>query len=332
MEMVPYYKHSEGINQYFLKEYGRSKLLLHESLPEIAARGDFANQIVAFFYLGKAHLALDEQQEAFAYFKKVDTAMQKEDYIRPDLRENYELLIENYKESSDLEMQLLYVNRLLAADSSLHQNFRYLSSRVHKEYDTNKLLKAKNHIEKRLKWNSLLFIASLGVLGLTASFLFYRQYQKIKRYDLRFEEVMAGKKDGVRLIPRDGAEEVLDIAPEVVEAILKRLEKFEQNRKYLEKDMTSARLAALLKTNTKYVSKILPRYRGRKTIDYISDLKIAYIVELLKKERRYRNYTNKGLAETAGFGSTQNFTRAFKARTEISPTYFIKKLKEQSES
>ena len=48
---------------------------------------------------------------------------------------------------------------------------------------------------------------------------------------------------------------------------------------------------------------------------------------MLKTRSNYRNYTNKALAEEAGFGSTQNFTRAFKERNGISPTYFIYKLK-----
>ena len=63
-------------------------------------------------------------------------------------------------------------------------------------------------------------------------------------------------------------------------------------------------------------------------LDYINDLKIDYVIELLKTENKYRNYTNKALAEEVGFGSTQNFTRAFKNRTDISPTYFVQKINE----
>ena len=118
----------------------------------------------------------------------------------------------------------------------------------------------------------------------------------------------------------------LDINPELVAAVLKNLEKFERNKKYLEKDMTLAKMASLLSTNMKYASKIIVRYRNRRTLDYISHLKIDHIIELLKNENKYRNYTNKALGEEAGFGSTQNFTRAFNNRTGISPTYFIKEL------
>jgi AraC-like DNA-binding protein len=123
--------------------------------------------------------------------------------------------------------------------------------------------------------------------------------------------------------------EALEIKAEIVELALKNLDKFERNQKYLEKDMTLSKLATILNTNTKYASKIIAKHRGKGSIDYITDLKIDYIVEKLKNENKFRNYTNKALGEEAGFRSTQNFTRAFKYRTEISPTYFIQKLKEQ---
>ncbi|WP_348825671.1 helix-turn-helix domain-containing protein [Flavobacterium aestuarii] len=90
--------------------------------------------------------------------------------------------------------------------------------------------------------------------------------------------------------------------------------------------MTLAKMASLLNTNMKYASKIIARYRNKGTVDYIHHLKIDHIIELLKNENKYRNYTNKALGDEAGFGSTQNFTRAFNNRTGISPTYFIKEL------
>ena len=118
----------------------------------------------------------------------------------------------------------------------------------------------------------------------------------------------------------------LDMNPEVVTMILKNLEKFEKNKKYLEKDMNLTRLSALLNTNSKYAGKVISKYRGQKTIDYISDLKLKHIINLLKNENKYRLYTNEALGEEAGFSSTQNFTRAFKKQTKISPTYFIQQL------
>lgn len=118
-----------------------------------------------------------------------------------------------------------------------------------------------------------------------------------------------------------------EINTDIETGILKKLEKFEQTKKYIERDMTLSKMASLLNTNTKYVTKVIAKHRGKGTIDYITALKIDHVIEILKKENKYRNYTNKALGDEAGFGSTQNFTRAFKVRTGITPTYFIYKLK-----
>ena len=128
-----------------------------------------------------------------------------------------------------------------------------------------------------------------------------------------------------KLFEANGSKE-LDINPEVVAAILKKLEKFEISKKYLEKEMNLLKLASLLNTNTKYASKIIAKYRNKGIIEYITDLKIDHIIELLKSDNKYRIYKNKSLADEAGFGSTQNFTRAFKTRTGISPSYFCTEL------
>src|SRR5690606_33139412 len=111
-----------------------------------------------------------------------------------------------------------------------------------------------------------------------------------------------------------------------VQSMLKQLEKFEKERKYLEKDWTLVKLAALFNSNTKYLSAIVHHYRNKSFQEYINGLKIGFIVEMLKNDRKTRNYTNKALAEEGGFSSTQRFTNAFKNLTGISPTYFIQEL------
>ncbi|HYI75994.1 MAG TPA: helix-turn-helix domain-containing protein, partial [Chryseolinea sp.] len=164
-----------------------------------------------------------------------------------------------------------------------------------------------------------LVITSLAIIIVILVF----RHNKNKYYKKKFMELM--DRSPVRQMNTTNGE--LDINPEVAQAILTNLIKFEQNRKYLEKDMNLVKMATLLNTNTKYVTKIIAHYRGKGTIEYISDLKIDYIIERLKNESKYRNYTNKALGEEAGFGSTQNFTKAFKAKTDISPTYFIEMLR-----
>lgn len=332
LEMQAYFKHSEGVNQYFLQNYEATISLLNQSLPTITERKDGANQIIAFFYLGKAHLATNHPEKAFSYFIQVDSLVTKERFYRPDIRENYEILIKHYQSKKDLNKELYFVKRLLEVDSLLHKDFRYLSGKVVKEYDTKKLLYSQAKIERTLQSKNIKSIMIIILLLLIVCFILYRYFQTTKNYKKKFAELMSTVPKITENEVRIPSAQKLDIAPEVEQKILRKLESFERNKTYIEKDMTSNKLAERLETNAKYVSLIIPKYRGKKTITYISDLKIEYIIEELKTHKKYRNYKNKSLAEMAGFGSTQNFTKAFKARTGISPTFFIEELKKTIQS
>lgn len=324
LEMQPYFIHSEGVNQYFKHNYTDAIKKLTKALPAVKDNKDFTNETTAYFYIGKSYWAQKLQEKALPYLKKIDEAFQKQKYIRPDLREAYEILIDYYHQRNDKELELYYVSTLLKVDQVLHKDFKYLSGRIHKEYDTKKLLQRQRNMEQY--WTVIVCII-MTIMTVIIAVLVHKHY-KNKRL---FEELMNGKPETLKLLVSDNTskESELDINPELVTVILKNLEKFERNKKYLEKDMTLAKMAVSLNTNMKYASKIIAHYRNKRTIDYISDLKIDHIIALLKNESKYRNYTNKALGEESGFGSTQNFTRAFNNRTGLSPTYFINKLKSQ---
>jgi len=327
-EMVPYFKQSEGVNQYFKNNYATAINLLTEAIPPIIKFKDTPNEMVANFYIGKSYWSLQQPEKAVPFLKKVDEAFTNKSYIRPDLRGNYELLINFYKKQRDLTSQLFYINRLLKVDSILNGNFKYLSGKIFKEYDTKKLLQEKSDIQQSMKTQKEIGLSIIALLSLSIVFLINRHHKNKKRYKLKFEEFLNQKPEGIRQISNNSyLEKELNLNPEVAVTILKNLEKFEKNHKYLEKDMNLVKLAATLNTNQKYVTMIIAHYRGKKTIEYVSDLKIDYIVERLKTQNKYRNYTNKALGEEAGFGSTQIFTKTFKNRMGMPPTYFIQELK-----
>ena len=327
LEMEPYFIHSEGVNQYFKHNYSDAIKKLKVALPAVIHNKDFANETTAYFYIGKSYWAQELQEKALPYLKKIDDAFQKQKYIRPDLREAYEILINYYQQRNNRELELYYVSTLLKVDLVLHKDFKYLSGKIHKEYDTKKILQRQRNNEQY--WTIVVCII-ITIMTVVIAVLARRHY-KNKRL---FEELMNRKPETTQSLVSNNTskENELDINPEVIASILKNLEKFERNKKYLEKDMTLAKMASLLNTNMKYVSKIIARYRDKGTVDYISNLKIDHIIELLKNENKYRNYTNKALGEESGFGSTQNFTRAFNNRTGLSPTYFISKLRSQQHS
>ena len=333
-EEAIYFIHSEGINQYSKKNYAAAIEKLTSVLPAIKKNEDFANETLSYFYLGKSYMALGDPEKSLTYFKKVDRAIGEKDYIRPDLRENFEILINYYREKDDLHAQLHYINRLIKADSILNLNYKYLSNKIHKEYDTRALLRAKNEMERKLVYKehlSSILYGAIVVLFVLVMFLLYRYYTHQRNYREKFEMLM--QKQEQHETPAESAQETVlqetkkpDINPEVIAAVIKQLEKFEAHKKFLQKELTLVGLAANFGTNANYLSRIINFYRNKNYITYINDLRIDYIVQRIKDESRYRNYTIKALAEEAGFSTPQHFSKAFYARTGIYPSYFINEL------
>lgn len=336
--MESYFNHSEGINKYYGGNHTGCIKLLTASLPDIIKSKDYANEAVTYFYIGKANWSLKRYDTAIGYFKKVDQIFQKEKYILPDLRKGYEYLIDYYKEKDDTQSQLFYINQLLKVDKVLAQDYKYLLKKIVKEYDTKELLNAKNAIENKM----VIVQLAAGIMVLLMAMVILYLVRKNKRNQKLFEELMNRNTtlplEAVFDEPEIELSETLesdrntklptpDISREIEEAIVKKLEKFELTKKYLEKDMTLSKMATILHTNSKYVTKVIAKHRGKGTIEYITELKLDYIIEMLKTDSRYRNYTNKALGDEAGFRTTQNFTRAFKSHTGITPTYFSYKLK-----
>jgi AraC-like DNA-binding protein len=328
-----YFIHSEGINQYCKGNYAASIEKINSALPLISKNGDFANEAVGNFYIGKSYMALGNRDNALNYFRKVDRTFSERDYIRPDLREGFEILINYYKDQGNTKVQLHYINKLLRADSILDRNFKYLSGKMHKEYDTRQLQHAKREMEQELasseSTTNILYLA-VTVLFFLVLFLLYRYYINQRTYREKFEQLMFTKDEPQQAAALNQEEKPgnrkPDINPEVIASIIKQLEKFEVQKKFLQKDLTLVNLAAAFSTNANYLSRTINYTRNKNYITFLNDLRIDYIVDLLKNDSKYRNYTIKALAEEAGFSTAQHFSKAFYARTGIYPSYFVNEL------
>lgn len=331
-EIKEYFILSEGVNQYFQYNYTTAINKINYSLPVIRKNKDFAHEAVGCFYIGKSYWNLKKPHLAIPYFKKVDTIFVEKGYIRPDLRNNYELLISYFKSKDNPTLQLNYIEKLLKVDSILHNRYRYVSGKIHKDYDTQELLFQKNNIEKLLNKknrNDFIFKCITVFLFLSVIFLIYKQIKNRKIYRQRFDDLMIKSDTPIKVDSKNITNRIEDINQETITTVLKQLEKFETDKMFLEEDWTLAKLAATFGSNTRYISQIIATYRDKKFANYINDLKVDYLIALLKENKKIRNYNNKALSEEAGFSSTERFAKAFFSRTGMPTAYFIEKLRKK---
>ncbi|OCB73186.1 hypothetical protein B0A79_15290 [Flavobacterium piscis] len=339
-EMTPYFIHSEGINEYFKKNYGASIKNIESSIEAIKENDDSANEEVGYFYIGKCYWSLHQKEKALTYFQRVDKIFNEKKILRPDLRQAFELMINYYKTKKDFNKQLYYVDQLLKADTLLTETNKYIVGKIHKQYDTKELLLEKERItmenEKmvaELHWEKYYHWIFAGVILLLFMVLLavtYR-YQKIrkkykKNYQFHVEEQQKAKDK-----PKAPTEKVpiKNINSETVALLLKHFENFEKDKKFLDKDWNLSSLSSAFNTNPKYVSNILEHFRTKGINEYINGLRIDYIINLLQTESKFKHYTYEALAKEAGFSTTERFKKAFLAKMGFSPSFFINKLKKE---
>jgi AraC-like DNA-binding protein len=319
--MESYFILSEGINYCSIGKYALALQKLTTALPKIAKVSDFAGEQTANFYIGKCYWMLDQKKKAVPYLDRVDKIFSARHHINPELREAYEMLIDYTNENNEAESQLHYLKQLPRADQSIGLHYPNLLDATNKTYTATKIKERQQEVEKNIFLRKTLNIVILILMAFVGYAAFRSYFRKSGT------NVKAASADSSNPGIHTGTtENASDISTGSEAAILKNLEQFELGKKYLEKDMTIARMSTLLQTNPKYVTKIVARHRNKRTIDYIIDLKLDHILHLLETEPKYRYYTNKALAEEAGFGSAQHFAKSFKAKTGESPTDFIGRL------
>ncbi|WP_419494137.1 helix-turn-helix domain-containing protein [Chryseobacterium bernardetii] len=108
--------------------------------------------------------------------------------------------------------------------------------------------------------------------------------------------------------------------------LLVKLQEFEKSGLYLQNCFSLSSLVVHCETNSKYLSHVIKKYRGKDFNNYINELRINYILEKLGKYPQYRNYKMATLAAEAGFSSPNKFAMVFKKHTSISPSLFVKHL------
>ncbi|MGH1383814.1 helix-turn-helix domain-containing protein [Kordia sp.] len=117
----------------------------------------------------------------------------------------------------------------------------------------------------------------------------------------------------------------LKISDDIILNVMDKLSDFENKQGFL-KPMTLHKLAKKLKTNPKYLSKIINNHYQKNFSSYINDLRIKYVLKELKTDDSLKTTTVKALAKRIGFGNTESFAKTFKKHTGENPSNYLNSL------
>ena len=354
-QYFPYFISSEGTDAFYNKDYNKAIKKLSEA---IKLYNDQWPHVTEIFYLGLSNWKLGRQGVAVKYFEEIDKEYERSKKLNPEFRSAYELLIKYNDSIGNTDKQLEYINKLMSLDRSYEKNYKYLYTKINKEYDTQKLITEKNRIESSLKTQRAIISSLLLIAVIIISLVGYRYYHLQKVYKDRFNEIIAKKDvDSTTNLPQEKALEVKPSSSETdfsikpknffdveyynkipglnplfVESIINQLHVFEKENKFLDNQISQKMLSESLGTNSTYLSKIINVYKGKSFNHYINDLRIDYIIEFMKNDAKYLNIDVKELATMAGFTNAISFSDNFQRKYQIKPSFFIKMMKENMRS
>lgn len=359
-----------GINLYHLKKNNQSIEVLKGTLKEINKNEDYANEHNVYYYLGLNYHVLGQKKEAIDYFNRIDRIFKTKKYTNLEIKNAYNFLITYYKELKNEEKELYFTNQLLNATLFLQNEYKHLSTALHKQLDIKHLEAEKKRLENSLRMKDLWLetaFAGGGIVLISLLVLLIQNHKKKKEYLKRYNELSVLRKN------QKGEDKILEVStpsattylpvPNAIETetisvssneekaslkktekgfnaasiktldeILTHLDHFENNLDFLNSDINLNQLAALWNTNRSYLSTLINQYKGKGFTDYVNQLRIEYLLKNLEEDPNWKKYKIAYLAELLGFSSSRSFSNAFLKATGISPSFYIQKLQSEGEN
>jgi AraC-like DNA-binding protein len=328
MDALSYYYSLQGIVHYMRKEYDDALSVLAKADSLVTSLGTKRNLYPVYRFRGKTYYEQQKFPEAIEAFEAIKTLQQEIEFDDFQFREVLSLLANSY-EQVDSTQKALDNYRLAHTFSYTDTVQKAIRYTILKEYDKKTLeskietLKIKSNQKERQ--NTSLWAVSAGLLvAFIILFWIYKKQQRDNKQ--KFEEVLQklaveAKKE---TIPESSSK--FQISDEKITKILNALEKFEKSQAFLQQNTSLVTVAKRLNTNTTYLSQIVNEQKGMTFKNYITELRINYVLHKLKNDKVLRSYSIKAIAKELGFKSEGAFSRAFKKQTGIYPSFFIKNL------
>lgn len=292
---------------------------------------DLPNIAFLHYYKAKAFDSLGNKKQSIDNFKKVDSIFLITQDIHPELRDSWEKIIDYYQKENDVPNELKYVKRLLSADSILNDNYRYLNNNIYRKYDIPQLVQLKDNLIEQYKDENQLFSKRntyliIGLVILILSFLMYwlREKKRIRDFKRIIEHYENGKGEEPKEEVAKSKE--LPLSEDLYYTIDSKMKELEKKEFYLDSKNTADKVAKKIGHNYNYLSKYVNHEKGKNYTQYTNDLRIDYAIKKFKEDKSFRNWSLSAVAKEVGFNSTEYFSKAFKKRTNLTPTYFLKQL------
>lgn len=329
-----YFKINKAAIYIKLKKYKESLYELNSVQKYLESKKDLKSLVDLYYYKAISLNKNKDIKNSIIYFYKVDSINKIINDFNPKFINAYNYLIDYHKKMNNNFNVIEYSTKLLQIKDTLQERHNELYKNIYWKYELPKIINSKqeeiSYLNIRSKWQKRIIIFSI-VISSFFIFLFWRQKKKSKQLKEKFDSLMNHQHYQIennenKVLDENEIISKLNISETIVVDIVAKLERFENEKGYLQQDITIDYLVNLFDSNSNYVSKIINHVKKKSISQYINDLRIEYVVEQLKIQKNWRKFTIQALAFEIGFSSADSFARAFTKKTGLKPSYFIKNL------
>lgn len=321
----------------FLRLNGVSQYMqgnLKRALDSLQKARDFAIDTInlgsSYYYSALSHEAIGNPDSSMFYFSRIASLNPEPELYFPEIKNVWYRLYANAKKENDNEKQLAYIEKFLKADSILALKSMGLISRVHKDYDL-PLFEERRHqllTAQSTKRNLTYLVIALSVLLVFSSVFFLgRVFHQKKRLNeaIGNPENYLNKMDVSQKI----RSQQNNLPEELTHQLDRFIRKFEDEKHFLDSEMSLQKLSAAANTNTTYLSSYLNSNQGGYS-DYINSRRVHYAFNDMPKNPKLSVYTLEHIAKLYGFTSLRAFNRAFEKFLKIGPRDYLAQIKRRN--
>ena len=317
-------------------EQGQLEKAVEYCQKAIAVASESRNEfLLAYTYhlLGKCRQQQKQWKESATYFERaLKIAQQNRDFkLISDIFHDFGQSATQNKQSTKAS---IYFQEAIAYKDSIYQALkikqvleletRHRLQNIEKE---KALLQQEKAFQDKViggQRQQLWLLGGFGCLAIISSLVFFFQKKQLRNsYHTLVEKNRALLAIEQQLPPAIKNAPVDQALKEKIQVAL-----IEQQL-YLQPDLTVHKLAKQLDSNTTYVSKTINEGFNKNFSSLVNEYRIKAALQLLE-EGLYEQYTIESLGHQAGFKSRPAFNNAFKKYTGVTPSFYIKQLKEQN--
>ena len=318
-----------SMEHYYFKKNYTTSLKYNDSL--VSTGGIFnSNFKNVYFFRGLSLYDFGSKINGLNYLKKADSIFDTGDRINVQPQDNllFKKLKTHYSNQGDYKNQIKYLNKQLLLDSLLTIKTLGFESDIIRKIETPTLLREKKVVEFKLALQikkskqSIIYVVLLFGL-FTGVLLWY--IRKQKTYKKRYHQLIDKQKNKLKGTSLS-LQSDLNISENLIQDILKRLDLFEKQKKYLQTNVSLQSLSKDLQTNPNYLSRVINFNKDKNFSQYLNDLRISYALEALQENTTLLKYSIKAIALECGYTNATSFSRAFYKQTGLYPSFYIRQI------